>query len=579
MTADKSISTIRLLRILLLISPLFCLWVQAAGAAPSLSIAKTLSTTGYQTGSPGVSSNFKIVITNTGDSPLNSVILTDLMPNGITFTGATPTPTSNILNENGSTTITWNIGAMNPGDSKTIYPRGTRNGKVFGLVVNNAVVTGKDQAGKTILSSTAYSVTVLKPNVRIVEVASPSSGAPCAEVTYVINIFNTGNDTFNSVSVSDLLPKGIYYNSEGTTPQPNSVNNYNNGTTNLTWTDLGYFGIGGSKTITLNARITGEAYGQLMDGLKAVAKPPRDIAYYVANTTSTKVQALKSGVELSEAVSPSSGSPGTITDFAINVSNTGEVPLRLELTDIIPEGLTFISSTPAGSEIGRTIKWNNLGNLSPGNSTTVRMIAKIDGQKYGTLVNRATVTGWPPDGCNVTDEDSLELASYKSGLQVNETPIPEFGAPGSSIDFKIDITNTGDVNLNAINVEDLLPEGLRYSSASVDPTEKKVEENGTTSVVWNNILAAPLAPNASASIHLVAVLDGSRSGSLQNKISAKGLTAAGFNVTAEDRKSVTAFTSAIHVAETATPDSGCPGTLVDFRIDLTNAGEEDLDIP
>ena len=225
MTTDKTISTIRLLMILLLISLPFCLWIQAAGAAPSLSIAKTLSTTGYQTGSPGASSNFKMVITNTGDSPLNSVMLTDLMPNGITFTGATPTPTSNTLNENGSTTITWNIGTMNPGDSKTIYPRGSRNGKVFGLVVNNAVVTGKDQAGKTILSSGAYSVTVLKPNVRIVEVATPSSGAPCTVATFVFNIFNTGNDTFNSVSISELLPKGIHYNSEGTTPQPNSVNN------------------------------------------------------------------------------------------------------------------------------------------------------------------------------------------------------------------------------------------------------------------------------------------------------------------------------------------------------------------
>jgi uncharacterized repeat protein (TIGR01451 family) len=108
MTTDKTVSTIRLLMILLLISPLFCLWIQVAGAAPSLSIAKTLSTTGYQTGSPGASSNFKIVITNTGDSPLNSVMLTDLMPNGITFTGATPTPASNTLNENVSTTITWN---------------------------------------------------------------------------------------------------------------------------------------------------------------------------------------------------------------------------------------------------------------------------------------------------------------------------------------------------------------------------------------------------------------------------------------------------------------------------------------
>lgn len=577
MTDDKIISAIRLVTILLLIPTLFCLWMQAADAAPSLSISKTLSTTGYQTGSPGVSSNFKIVITNNGNSSLNSVTLTDLMPSGITFTGATPTPSSSTPNMNGSTTITWNLGTMNPGDSKTIYPRATRNGKVFGSVVNNAVVTGKDQAGRTILSSSAYSVTVLKPNVKIVEIASPSSGASCTDLTFVISIFNTGNDTFNSVGVSDLLPKGISYNSEGTLPQPNSVNNYNDGTINLTWNDLGYLGVGGSKTITLKARITGDVYGQLMDGLKVMAKPPRDVAYYAVNTTSAKVQALKSGVELYETVSPPTGSSGTVTDFAINISNTGEVPLRLELIDTIPEGLIFVSSNPAGSELGKTIKWSNLGDLHPGNAIPVHLTAKIDAQKYGTLVNRATVTGWPLEGCSVTDEDSKELTSYRSGLRVNETPIPESGAPGSCIDFEIDVTNTGEVDLDEIKVEDLLPGGLSYSSASIDPTEKKVEENGITSVMWNNILSEPLAPNASASIHMVAVLDGSHSGSLQNKISATGLTSEGFNVTGEDMKSVTAFMSGIQVAEAAVPDSGSPGTLVDFKIDLTNAGEVNLE--
>lgn len=554
--------------------------IYVADAAPSLSIVKTLSTTGYQTGSPGANANFKIVISNTGeDCPLNSVVLTDLMPNGITFTGATPTPTSNTLNPNGSTTITWNIGTMNSGDpAKTIYPRCVRNGKIFGPLKNNAIVTGKDQTGRAIANSSAYNVLVLKPDIKVTNVVSPTSSAPCGEMTFVINLCNTGNDTFSSLSFSDLLPKGIDYVSEGTTPLPNSTNTNSTGITNLTWNNLGYMGIGGSKTITLKARMSGEAYGQLITSSKVAAKPPRDYAYYVTNISNANVLALRSSIRLSENVSPSSGSIGADTDFTINISNTGEVPLSLKVIDTIPEGLTFVSCSPAGSEEGRIIKWNNLDILAPGSSTAVHLTARVNGQRFGTLVNHVAVIGRPlSGGCDVTAEDAKEVAAHRAGLQINQTPYPASCVPGGTIDFRIDITNTGDVNLNALRAADVLPKGLRYSSASIDPTKILIEDNGTTSVTWDNIISVPLVPNASTSIHLSAILDENQSDSVQNKMSAIGLSSAGFNVTGENWKNVTVLKSAIHVVETPIPDTGSPGTLVDFKIDTTNTGEVNMD--
>jgi uncharacterized repeat protein (TIGR01451 family) len=294
-------------------------------AASSISIAKTVSTSGYQTGSPGVISNFKIVVTNSGDSALNQVTLTDLMPYGITYNGASTSPTSWSLNPNGTTTITWNLGSLSPSASKTIYPRGFRNVLAFGPLANIATVTGVDASSKVITSQSTCVVTTFKPNLKVVEGASPSSGPACAEVAFTINIYNSGNDTFSSIKVIDLLPSGINYAADGTSSPPDQITNYANGTTNLTWKDLGYMGLGSSKTISFKARLNGQSYGQLKDKIMVFAKPPRDFANYVYNESSTEISAFRSGIDVSDVASQISGVPGTEIEFSINVTNTGEV--------------------------------------------------------------------------------------------------------------------------------------------------------------------------------------------------------------------------------------------------------------
>jgi uncharacterized repeat protein (TIGR01451 family) len=240
------------LLILLLCLNLF-IFTSPALAASGISITKIVSTTGYSTGSPGALSNFKIEVTNIGDGPLNQVILIDLMPNGITYTGASLGPTSWSQNSNGTTTITWNLGAMNPGASKTIYPRGTRNGLAFGPLANIATVTGIDASNSVIANQSTCIVTALKPDIKIIESVSPSSGPACAEVVFTINMENTGNDTFSSIRVIDLLPQGISYVADGTSSPPDHITSYANGTTNLIWDDLGYMSTSGKAAIRPSA--------------------------------------------------------------------------------------------------------------------------------------------------------------------------------------------------------------------------------------------------------------------------------------------------------------------------------------
>ena len=145
----------------------------------------------------------------------------------------------------------------------------------------------------------------------------------------------------------------------------------------------------------------------------------------------------------------------------------------------------------------------------------------------GSLQNTVTATGTIPTGYNIIAEDEKNITACKSAIQVATVPTPESGNLDTLIDFKIDITNTGDTYLDAVKLVDLLPKGLKYSSASIDPTKKRANHNKTTSVTWNDVLTEPLAPNVSKSIHIAATIDGTQSGLLQNKITATGCTSKG----------------------------------------------------
>jgi uncharacterized repeat protein (TIGR01451 family) len=104
----------------------------------------------------------------------------------------------------------------------------------------------------------------------------------------------------------------------------------------------------------------------------------------------------------------------------------------------------------------------------------------------------------------VTGEDMRNITACVPAIEVSITPTPESGSLGTLMDFKIDITNTGEVDLDAVRLVDLLPKGLRFSSASIAPSVKKVDPDGTTNMTWNNAITMPLASNSSTSIHLAA---------------------------------------------------------------------------
>ncbi|MFA5051681.1 MAG: SdrD B-like domain-containing protein [Patescibacteria group bacterium] len=98
----------------------------------TLTITKTVA---EKTVNPGGTLNFTVVVTNTGTTPANNVILTDTLPQGMVFA------------DNNTTTHSWNLGDLVPTESvTTTYAVKVDAGIIPGKYVNTASAKADDVA-------------------------------------------------------------------------------------------------------------------------------------------------------------------------------------------------------------------------------------------------------------------------------------------------------------------------------------------------------------------------------------------------------------------------------------------------
>ena len=531
--------------------------------------------------------DFKIDLTNVGEADLDSLKLIDLLPKGLRYRSASIDPAEIKVNDNGTTTISWNniqIVPLTPGTSTSIHFLAEIDGAQFGTIQNSVTAIGKPPNGFNVTGEDNKNINAYRSAIAVVETPAPGSGSPGTLVDFKIDLTNKGEMNLSVVNLVDILPKGLRYSSASISPTENRIDG--DGTTSIVWDNVLAAPLvsGASISIHLIAAIDGTQSGSLQNKIRAVGTPVA--GYNVTAEVEKNITAYRSAVQVSLASSLDSGSHGTLVDLRIDVTNAGEVNIDVvKLVDLLPKGLSYSSASAnpteriVGATGGTSLTWNNIltAPLTPNAVATIHLTAKIDEIQPGSLQNIVTATGMPSTGYNVTAEIEKNITVCRSAIEVFETPTPDSGCPGTLVDYKIDITNTGDVNLDSVKVVDLLSKGLKYSSASIDPNKKTAHHNKSTSVTWNNILTTPLTPNATATIHLTAEIDEIQPGSLQNIVTATGMPSTGYNVTAEIDKNITVCRSAIEISETPTPELGCPGTLVDYKIGVTNTGDVNLD--
>jgi uncharacterized repeat protein (TIGR01451 family) len=183
---------------------------------------------------------------------------------------------------------------------------------------------------------------------------------------------------------------------------------------------------------------------------------PRDGALVATGETSKTWAAPTVRIEKQ---GPSSGAVGTDLTYSLTVTNTGELEARdIQVVDILPPGMEYVSSDPAGTVQGGRVTWS-LGSLSAGGSTAVSLVLRAS--QPGSFENCAQVLL----AGKVQDESCVKTDLVTARLTVSKTG-PTVATLGQTITYTITVANPSSIPATGVKLRDEFSAGLRHETGA-----------------------------------------------------------------------------------------------------------------
>ncbi|WP_348799710.1 PKD domain-containing protein [Flavobacterium adhaerens] len=442
---------------------------------------------------------FNVVVNNAGPQAASGVTVNDLLPNGFTFVSSSITTGS--YNE---TTGIWAIGTLANGASETLIVTATvtatgnhtNEAEISASSIadpdstpNNGVVTEDDYGAITVVPVTAVADLSLTKTI-VGGNASPLVGTP---ISFQIITTNDGPQNVTGVQVKDLLPSGYTY--VGSIP---SAGTYNAATG--IW-NINALANGASATLTVNATVntTGD-YNNIAE-ITASSLPDLDSAVNNGITTeddyaSVIVTPVKQEADLSLTKTIVGGNTnrliGSQVTFNVVVNNVGSQDTSgVTITDLLPDGFTFVSSNVTAGAYNSTTGLWTIGNLANGASETLIVNATVNASgDYTNIAEVTTSTVADPDSTpgngDTTEDDYASITivpvTAVADLSLNKSIIGGNNRPlvGAPISFQIAVTNSGPQGATGVQITDLLPTGYTYVGSA-----PSLGTYNPTTGVWN----------------------------------------------------------------------------------------------
>ena len=334
---------------------------------------------------------------------------------------------------------------------------------------------------------------------------------PGDTLLYTITIGNSGDATSGGIVVTDTLPDGLELidsDAFGGSMQTATTSS-SRARAVLTF---GYDSLAPGETRIARIRALVAVADTMMDEFRDVAWLAHGADTITSQTAVTVIRYPRIAVS-KRVMNGTTFREGENARFELGWSNTSDAALRAAvLTDSLPEGLSFVSASPAPDRIeGRVIEWS-LGSLDPGEAGTITLVARIDDLDeigVSSLVNRITLNG----GAGAAF--ATAAASAAASLDVRRFAGEELvirkragaleASAGDAVLWTIEVENIGLVPLLDIVVTDLLPRTLSLVPGDVEGVDSVSSTRGG----MRFHIAGPLEPGAIRTIRYRAVVLGS----------------------------------------------------------------------
>ena len=388
-------------------------------------------------------------VTNLTDQGVDNVVVTESLGGNLDIKD------SSVKAETSGASRVWKLGDLGPNEYK---------------VVTVSAAAKKPERIDTCLS-VAYdtalcaSIPVVEPALKLVATGT-SAALECDAIVYKYVATNSGTGSADNVTVKVDLPDGL---------------TDENGRRSIT-RNLGNLASGKSAEFTVNAKATKTGKFE-----------------HMASASGSNNLIAKSGTVATDVTRPAlaitkEGSAKTFAgrnvNYDITVKNTGNgVAKDAVLEDAIPAGMTFVSATQGGRQVGNKVQWN-LGNMAPGAAASVSL--KLKSSTLGSFTNTATARAYCAEAVSASASTDvtgipailLEVIDLEDPIEVGQVET-----------YVITVTNQGSAPDNDISITVTMPANTEY--VSVDGATQAMAGAGTGGVI-NLTPVASLAPKAKA---------------------------------------------------------------------------------
>ena len=399
---------------------------------------------------------YTITVVNNGPDASTNVIVKDIWPeDGLKF--ITSTGTYNPI------TGIWNIGELGAGKiaTLTITAKTTAVGKFENKVSVNG--TGYDSN----LSNNNASVNITVPDCVILNITKVATGGIVSEelnkeviagekITYTVIVSNYGPSVATNVYLTDLFNAdellNMEYNSNG-----NWVK-YNNGIA------LGDIDVNEAVMILFRATVNHSTRGLINNTVRITTDIKDARGNFEANETVKAID--NSTLAINKTSNVDAINPGDLFNYTIVITAGGSSDsLGVILTDKLDQSLLDAQNAVFyvnGNYVG---KWNgsyNIGTLKTGNSVTVTIEVKALNSANKDIFNKAIVEneeGFINESNKTVHVNTVDLTVNKTSDKVTYKYL-------DNVIYTIVVTNHGPDDSFNVTVRDVLPNSLRFISAS-----------------------------------------------------------------------------------------------------------------
>ncbi len=476
--------------------------VQCPVQNPKLYIVKTAPPT--ITAGQNATYNFKL--SNTSAFPATNVVVSDYyinqalvqIPSPFTFISSSGITCSNDVATNRVLCLPVNLAAGQEIAFTMTFSTPTNNQALCNTTITNKGEAIANNVQSTIDTDTAPSLfecPVTPPPSFVVNKVGSTAINPGDVVTYIITAQNTGNVAQSGIELSDDVPAGLTFETNGSTPGCVVHNNE-------VYCDEGTYQPGETKSFTLKFRVNPTfACNTRIDNVAALEQ--NDVAFVWSNHFYTDVRCGTPKLDITKTAPPISQLGGTVTynyvirntdaavaatnvhfyDFNINVQNQKIAPPFTFVTSNLP-------GNPCTYNAGELKVVCELGTLQPSQVLNMTLTFSIPNNQNlcgQVVINQVDV--WPG-----TDEANADWDKAQTQVQcpngnvdlVMQKTGPATVTRGNNITYSLTVTNNGPAAAQNVVISDPIPAGLSFVSSS----------GGNCSVV-NNALQCTVASLAS----------------------------------------------------------------------------------